>query len=110
MKNIIPQIPESISGNGEEIWDWAGKLSRKVFLTSKARELRASIKERGCGDCELWMTKQCPREKPNNITGRSSGPSMSATVCSSFKEKAWVAELRAQRQKELLSIETEVAA
>lgn len=37
-----------------------------------------------CGDCFLWMTRTCPREKADT-KGRKSGPSMNDSTCSMFE-------------------------
>ena len=49
-------------------------------MTTKDEGGKAKIWK--CGDCRLWMTKQCPREK--NVDGWNRGPSMSGWTCEKF--------------------------
>lgn len=35
-----------------------------------------------CGDCQHWMTRQCPAER--NINGWNKGPHMNSPTCSQF--------------------------
>ena len=37
-----------------------------------------------CGNCSLWMRKDCPKEVYDIKTGRSRGPSMNSLICSHF--------------------------
>lgn len=60
-----------------------GKLS-----AARAHEQEANRLEREarpvCGNCDYWMTRQCPREK--NVNGRNRGPSMNGIACSKYAE------------------------
>jgi|CXWL01.1.fsa_nt_gi hypothetical protein len=82
---MIPHFPPVISPNGDELWDWAGKLSQHVQLLDRARRLRQQLSmiDRECGSCQLWMTSRCPREH-STMTGYNKGPSMSAPICNLF--------------------------
>jgi len=104
MKDLT--LPQSISSNGQELWDWAARLSNVVQLKQEQRDLTAKIKSltTTCGNCEFWMKASCPRETrlPN---GRKSGPSMSDRVCAKFVIKAHSQELVEQLQARLAKID-----
>ena len=91
-------LPKTISPNGQEIWDWAARLSAERQRIAKIRELTIDIRNVGtvCGDCDLWMkSSYCPREV--NVNGRRRGPSMNAAICGKFEE-CWSAT---ERRKDL---------
>ena len=97
-----PSLPEQISSDGREIWDWAGKLATWSIRQDKIRELKQGIRdlEPRCGTCQFWMQScNCPREK--NVNGYSRGPSMSGPPCSKHVEDNWTTELREKRKAEL---------
>ena len=52
-----------------------------VFGTPEPKPLGRKVER--CGDCRLWMTRQCPREA--NVNGWNKGPSMSAAICDKFQ-------------------------
>lgn len=96
----IPALPAEISPDGREIWDWASRLSDAVHRADEAKRLAQQIRnaETQCGGCEFWMTRSCPRERHDNIKGRSSGPSSQALKCSQFvMTRATAAGLEAAR-------------
>lgn len=96
----IPQLPEKVSNDGREIWEWAGKMSEYLYRQTRSIELREQISCIGkCGDCCKWMTKSCPREI--NVKGRLKGPSMNAIICNQYIEKQISSELRNELQKQL---------
>ena len=35
-----------------------------------------------CGQCKLWMTRECPQER--NVNGWNRGPSCEGVTCSKF--------------------------
>jgi hypothetical protein len=76
-------------------------LSEAIHSAAKVRELRYEIACVRCGGCQLWMTRQCPRERQDNRIGRSVGPSMNDHTCARYEEKPSTAELRNQRRAEL---------
>lgn len=83
-----PLIPQSISPNGAEIWDWASKFSDWTQRRSEIGRLEREVRElRGqCGSCQSWMTRVCPKER--NINGYNRGPSMNAPKCGKFTMKS----------------------
>ena len=96
-----PEFPETMSPDGREVWDWAGKMPEYTYNIHKRRELWAEIVKCGtvCGDCDKWMkSRSCPRE--HNVNGMSRGPSMNDSICPEFVEKQWVSEHRAELKKE----------
>lgn len=99
----IPKLPEQISPDGREIWDWAGKLSEHVHRLDEIRRLTADINriQLECGSCEKWMTKSCPKEKLDSRTGRKSGPSGGTYKCNEFVMNSWATELMQKWQREL---------
>ena len=102
-----PEIPQQISGDGREIWDWAGKFSAHVHKQDNIRKLSQRIRDLGatCGDCSLWMTTACPKEVHSNTTGRSSGPHMNLLKCVKFIETSRTTKLRAELSEELKKVE-----
>ena len=82
------------------IFDAANAASDALHRAARIAELERLVRLRECGDCALWMTPRCPREKPQPI-GRSRGPSCGEVPCSIWVEKSWCAETRAKRQAEL---------
>ena len=107
MAEVIPQLPEHVSNDGKEIWDWAAKMGDFAHQQQKKRELRQQIAEieNTCGSCRLWMTSSCPRETHNNKTGRSQGPSMRAQKCGEFSMTKSDADLLEKGKAELASLE-----
>ncbi len=97
-----PQLPEKVSNDGREIWDWAGKMSEHIHRQAKMSELRTQLSRvgTGCGDCYKWMhSNSCPRE--TNVNGRRRGPSMNAPICNQYVEKQSSSEWREELQKRL---------
>jgi hypothetical protein len=82
----VPLLPQNISSDGSEIWDWAAKASDHIHRQAKIRELRSRIGDlgRACGSCSKWMLPSCPLEKPDNRAGRSRGPHMNYPKCEQF--------------------------
>lgn len=85
MTDKLPKLPQQISNDGREVWDWAAKVSDTIHRRARISELRQNIAELGsrCGSCRLWMTDECPREQLLP-TGRKSGPSMMDAKCQRF--------------------------
>lgn len=97
-----PPLPQNVSNDGREIWDWAERFSAHTHRLDKMRKLRAEIARIGtvCGDCHFWMkSRECPKER--NVNGYSRGPSNGSPKCGQFVMTASSAELRAERQAEL---------
>lgn len=100
-----PQLPQNISNDGREIWDWGMKMSEHIHRQAEINRLTRQIRLQGtkCGDCYKWMKSQyCPRERRNS-KGRREGPSMNAPICTQFEEcprtTEWREELKAQLAK-----------
>jgi hypothetical protein len=107
---MIPSLPKRISPNGQELWDWAGRLSEHIHRTDSQRRLRQQLRALSseCGSCRYWMTKECPRETPHGMTGYSKGPSMGASICSKFAMSPASAVLKQTWETELLAIDTQL--
>ena len=101
----LPDPPTTMSPDGHEVWDWADRLSAAVHARARAAELRAQLARRACGDCRMWMSRNCPREIRDGLSGRSKGPSADAFPCGRYDEKPSTTDLRAARTVELRSIE-----
>lgn len=98
----IPPLPIAISPDGREIWDWAARLAAQAHRADEVRRITHQIKnaETQCGSCTHWMTRQCPREKHNNQTGRNTGPSSQSPKCDKFSMLPWQSkELEAAKTK-----------
>lgn len=82
----VPLLPQNISPDGSELWDWAAKASGHIHRQSKIKELRSRIVDLGsaCGSCSKWMLPSCPLEKHDNKAGRSRGPHMNYPKCEQF--------------------------
>lgn len=108
MSDTPPPLPENISPNGQEIWDWAAKLSEHTHRVHAIRTLSADISGIGnrCGDCDKWMkSRECPRER--NVNGWNHGPSCNDYVfsCRSFVEARSATARRARLQDELATLD-----
>lgn len=103
-------LPQNLSASGQELWDWAERLSNVVQLKQEQRDLAAKIKNltTTCGSCEFWMMSSCPRES-RLPSGGKSGPSMNDRVCAKFAITAHSQELVGQSQARLAQIEHESA-
>lgn len=101
-----PELPSDMSSDGREIWDWAAKLSEHTQLLHERRTLNAQIlaARTQCGSCEDWMTRQCPREKHSNQTGRSTGPSSLTIKCVQFRMTRHTEKSVAKAQEKLAAI------
>jgi hypothetical protein len=98
---LIPEPPTDIVGNGDNVWAWAAAFSRAVHLRDQIATLSRQVAKRECGDCGLWMTKGCPRERSGGLSGYSKGPSCADIPCASYAETASCAALRAKRRTEM---------
>ena len=79
-------------------------LGRHQQRLRRIDELRSEVAARNrCGECLLWMTRSCPREKPT-MTGYSSGPNCNGAVCGQFAMKPYVSESRAAKAAELAQL------
>lgn len=109
--NAIEPLPAHVSADGSEIWDWAARLSERVHLLDRIRDVSADVRApRRCGGCRAWMTKSCPRETHSNVSGRSAGPAMNAPACGRYDEQSRVTELRDGRSAELTALKGRLAA
>lgn len=105
-----PSLPQQVSNDGREIWDWAAKLSRISALQQKASELRKSLRESNkvCGGCTKWMTDACPKEKLQR-NGYKRGPHMKEPGCMQYAENSWTTGQRAKWQAELDEVNATLA-
>jgi hypothetical protein len=102
-----PKLPDHVSSDGREIWDWAAKLSAHTQRMHKMRQLQADIGRVGtrCGDCDKWMkSRLCPKEK--NVNGRNHGPSCDTPKCGQFVEEKFATRRRTELQTELSKLES----
>lgn len=99
-------LPDNVSSDGREIWDWASRLAAATQRAQKIRELRSDIfrRPRECGSCQKWMTRACPKEI--NVNGRNQGPSMKAKVCGQHVLKADDAVRLDELRAELAAMES----
>ena len=96
------ELPQHVSPDGRELWDWAGRLSEHVHREDRLRKLRARIAPIGtrCGDCDKWMKSSlCPQER--NVNGYTRGPSCEGLKCAQFVEAGSATRLRADLLAEL---------
>ena len=103
-----PQLPQHISNDGREVWDWASRLSDQVHRQDEIRRTRSDLSRIGtrCGDCSHWMkSRQCPREQ--NIGGRRTGPSCEGLVCSDFALDHFAAKRRDELTEKLAALSQE---
>ena len=101
-----PKLPQHVSPDGKEIWDWAADFSAHIHRRDRIMRLERDIAKIGtrCGDCFNWMkSSRCPREK--NINGMSRGPSMGAPVgaCPKFQLDPSDAKHRERLEVELMA-------
>lgn len=97
-----PALPQHVSNDGREVWDWAAEFSAHTQRLDKMRRLRADISRLNsvCGSCHFWMkSRECPKEK--NVNGYSRGPSSESPKCGQFAMTQSAAKLRDERQAEL---------
>jgi hypothetical protein len=87
--------PNDLKGNGQEIWDWARRVSTLNENRHQVREIDSQIKEVSstCGGCDLWMRSTCPRENMPALSGRRVGPCSTDRKCSAFQMKDWASDL-----------------
>lgn len=99
----LPPLPQHVSNDGREIWDWAARISQRTSLLQHQRELTDDIFRIGreCGSCRFWMTDACPREVQDNRIGRKRGPSMGAPICQKFAISDSNARLKAKWEADL---------
>lgn len=89
-----PAIPSDISGNGQELWNWAasmGNYTNKLHDVRLAQRKLDDAESRKCGLCCRWMHDDCPQEK-HGSDGYKHGPSMDWPGCPLFVIKAWASE------------------
>ena len=55
------------------IWDWADKISEAIHKEDAIRTLSRQVARHECGDCSLWMTRSCLRERQDNKLGMGRG-------------------------------------
>ena len=101
--------PSDLNGNGQEIWDWAKRVSFLNEKRDRVRKIDSRIREIAstCGGCDLWMMSTCPREKTPALSGRRTGPCDTDRKCSAFQMKDWASDLIAKLndEREALTIE-----
>ena len=101
-----PALPDNVSSDGREIWDWAAKFASHVHRMDEIDRLKREVGAigRSCGDCDRWMkSRDCPQER--NERGRRSGPSMNAPRCGRFLEDRSAAKRRAELTAKLAVLE-----
>lgn len=101
-----PQLPQQISPNGREVWDWADRFSEHVHTQDKIRKLRAAVFQQGrtCGDCSNWMkSRLCPKER--NVKGMTRGPSSGDLKCNQFLEGVGATKRRADLSAQLAELD-----
>lgn len=108
--NETPPLPVTVSRDGAELWDWAGRCSQVIHRLARIREIRLALRECGnvCGDCQKWMkSRECPAERPGEgrRAGYSVGPSMSSPICNQYVETHEAKERRERLVAELAQLE-----
>lgn len=106
---MIPNLPQNISNDGREIFDWATKLSNQVAKVSRINELKNALcKSKLCGSCKHWMcSSDCPNEKLQR-NGHYVGPSMNSNSCDKYVEKEWDKNNRIKLESELAELQKEI--
>lgn len=100
-------LPNRVSSDGREIWDWAARFSQHMHRLDEARRLRSEVATVECGGCTKWMkSRACPRER--NVNGWNRGPSSRDRICGQFVETRSSAERRAANTEKLAEIEAEL--
>lgn len=107
---MIPELPQDISSDGHELWDWAKKFSDAIHHMDRLHTLQQKIRtiQNECGSCQHWMHQICPREKPHGMSGYRRGPSMSASICQQFTMNSIHTDLLAEWVDELATLEGEL--
>lgn len=92
--STVPQLPQAISNDGREVFDWANRMGDHIAKEHRRREVWAAIvsSTTTCGSCSKWMTNACPREVQDNRRGHKVGPSCQATKCSEFSMSSYDAK------------------
>ena len=102
-----PELPQHVSANGQEIWDWAIQLGSWQQQQDEMRRIKADLHAitRECGNCAHWMiSSRCPREF--RAGGRRSGPSMRAWPCSKFALSHQDEKRKGELEARLLAVGT----
>ena len=89
VENLIDGIVEAIS-----IKHGVENLLKQIQETDRWINKR-------CGNCQYWMTRQCPLER--NVNGRNHGPSMKAYGCAKFIVKPYQVGYRNEEIKDILA-------
>jgi hypothetical protein len=86
-----PRLPQEISTDGREVFDWANRMSDHMQRVARSREVWKAIVdgESQCGSCSKWMTGACPPERQDNRLGCKVGPSCQAIKCDQFAMNAY---------------------
>lgn len=87
--------------------DIFGALERLGRASQRLREMRRLESElasvgTACGDCQLWMTRSCPKEI--NVNGWNRGPSCATPRCDSFEESESATRRREMLRKEIAAL------
>jgi hypothetical protein len=85
------QLPQEISTDGRDVWDWAASVGDAMARIHRSREVWKAIVdgESQCGSCSKWMTGACPQERQDNRLGCKVGPSCQAIKCDQFAINAY---------------------
>ncbi len=104
-------LPQHVSNDGREIWDWAARLSQRTGLLDRQATLVNDLFKlsRQCGSCRFWMTNDCSREVHDNRIGRKRGPSMGAPICQQFAISDSDAGLKARWEADLAEVRAQLA-
>lgn len=57
---------------------------RAALTAAFVAKLESEGRIHRCGDCAKWMKPTCPRERHNNLTGRSIGPASLDIACQNW--------------------------
>jgi len=77
--------------NASALFDAMERLGDLAQISRDYRTATTALNNvmRQCGNCALWMTRECGREAHNNKTGQYSGPSCQAIACGAFTPTAF---------------------
>lgn len=94
-----------VSAAIDRFLEWDLKRTNALAHEANAQHLEESARPK-CGNCQLWMTRQCPQER--NVNGWNKGPSCEGFACGKFAEKTGA--YSPQRWREEAAIERAKAA
>jgi len=83
----------------EDAFDFGMAASTALHKEVEKQEIRRQLLVNLCGDCALWMSGGCPKER--NVNGTQVGPSMNDPVCRSFLMSPFAQRRKLDAQKRL---------